>query len=103
MGKGLLSGLARRLTEEPDAVALVYYATARNHVELSWRELAGRAAAAAEWLRARSDIGAMTFILDHDPLRQMQWWLASLLADTVPGILTPPTPKLDLERYRTDI
>jgi fatty-acyl-CoA synthase len=103
MGKGLLSGLTRRLTEEPDAVALVYYATARNHVELSWRELAGRAAAAAEWLRAHSDIGAMTFILDHDPLRQMQWWLASLLADTVPGILTPPTPKLDLERYRTDI
>ena len=103
MSERLLSGLTERLAERPDAAAIVNYPTARSHDVLSWRELGAQAAARATWLRERGSASARIFIIDHDPLAQVLWWLGSLMAGAVPGILTPPTAKLDMTRYRREL
>lgn len=103
MAERLLGGFEARVRNDPDTTALIFYPTVRDHVRLSWRELTTAAGSAAQWLRSKVEPGGLVFIIDHNPLRQVQWWLAGLLADTVPGILTPPTAKLDHVRYRSEL
>jgi acyl-CoA synthetase (AMP-forming)/AMP-acid ligase II len=103
MSGRLLDGLERRLAQRPDAAALLFYPTARAYETLSWRDLDAQTAGRAAYLRERAQPGALVLIVDHDPLGQVLWWLAALRADAVPGILTPPTPKLDPVRYRREL
>jgi fatty-acyl-CoA synthase len=91
------------LATRPGDTAIVHYATARKTVEFTFADLAAAAARRAAALAEAAAPGDMVFILQDDVAEQMLWWLGAAAAGMVPGILTPPTPKLPRDKYLADL
>src|SRR5262245_21138077 len=91
------------LTVASDRPLLHHYATGAEARAYTARGLADAAWPARMRIGAVAKPGALAFIISHDPFQQVTWWLGALLAGAVPGILTPPTPKLDRAKYFQDL
>jgi acyl-CoA synthetase (AMP-forming)/AMP-acid ligase II/carbonic anhydrase/acetyltransferase-like protein (isoleucine patch superfamily)/acyl carrier protein len=88
-----------RLT--PNAVWLSYYPSPDSVESYSFREIAEMAERSAEQLSLGPE--QLCFIITNDPLEQIVTWLAAIVCKAIPGILTPPTPKLNREYYTTGL
>ena len=98
-----LDRLIARTDATPDRVIVHSYAADGTLTEVTVGALVAAAARRAALLATRIRPGDTVFVIEHEPLQQIYWWLASVLAGGVPGILTPPTPKLDPAKYWSDL
>lgn len=107
-GRGRASGrfldqLFEDLRSAPDRQVLCHYGPDNTAEWISAGELIDSAQRRAVLLRGRIAAQDLVLIIEHNVKAQIQWWLAALLAGGVPGILTPPTPKLDSAKYYSDL
>jgi fatty-acyl-CoA synthase len=87
---------------QPERVLLTFEGDAHSLAYTGDDLLALLPRIAAE-LRARSELGCQTFVIADDPKHQWLIFLGALWAGLSPGILTPPTPKLDPARYAEEL
>lgn len=107
-GRGRASGrfldqLFEDFHSAPDRQVLCCYGSDDNAEWVTAAELVEAAQRRTVLLRGRIAARDLVLIIEHNPKTQIQWWLAAVLAGAVPGILTPPTPKLDPAKYHADL
>ncbi|MDP6705405.1 MAG: AMP-binding protein [Alphaproteobacteria bacterium] len=93
----------RMVREAPERTAIFHYESAGRVTTLSYGRMAATVARRAATLAQISEAGELVFIIETDVSEQILWWLAGQRAGLVPGILTPPTPKLPQEKYAADL
>lgn len=100
----ILDRLIAKSKSDPDDVAIVFYnGKSTEPLECSYSYLESMSSSIASHIDDVSGERSLVLIIEHSPLEQVFLWLGVLRSGRTPGILTPPTPKLDKEKYAADL
>lgn len=102
--KNFFDRLNEKVKTDPASAAVIYYSDhASGPIECSYRRLISDVARTSEVLDEVCGSRSLVLIIAHEPIEQLKLWLAAIWSGRTPGILTPPTPKLEKQKYRYDL
>jgi len=99
----LLDSFFLTLEREPERIFCTVYKDPFIPKEISFAAIAAFVEKRASILENFAPERGLVFVVHDDPIEQMAWWIAIVYSGRIPGLLTPPTPKLDSEKYGKDL
>jgi acyl-CoA synthetase (AMP-forming)/AMP-acid ligase II/acetyltransferase-like isoleucine patch superfamily enzyme len=103
MPKPFLDEFLATIAREPGAIFVHYYSDPVTCRSIPYGDVPMLVTPRLRTLEQQAEPVELLFVISHDPLEQLLWWLSALILGVTPGILTPPTAKLDPAKYFADL